>query len=97
MTTSADDILAAARSLPPHEQLEVLKGLAQSLADAFSPLATASAQFWSRRSIDELAREQHVPIVNDVSMLAMPDWPDGEAVDDLVDYVARQREADRGN
>lgn len=91
MTTSVDDILAAARSLPPHEQLDVLKGLAQSLADAFSPLVAASAQFWSRRSIDDLAREQHVPVVNDVAVLAMPDWPEDESVDDLIAFIRRQR------
>lgn len=91
MTTRVEDILEAARSLPPQEQLEVLKGLTQSLADAFSPLATASAQFWSRRSIDDLAREQHVPVVNDVAVLAMPDWPEDESVDELIEYVARQR------
>lgn len=97
MTTSVDDILEAARALPPHEQLEVLKGLAQSLADAFSPLAASSARFWSRRSIDDLAREQQVPVVDDISVLAMPDWPSGEPIDELIDYLARQREADRGN
>jgi hypothetical protein len=46
MTSDVEDILAAARSLPPQEQLEVLRGLAESLAGASSALEAAAAGFW---------------------------------------------------
>jgi hypothetical protein len=42
MTSDVEDILAAARSLPPQEQLEVLHGLAESLASAYPPLEAAA-------------------------------------------------------
>ncbi len=97
MTTRARDILDAARALPPHEQLEVLEGLAQSLASAFSPLATSAAAFWTPRSIEDLAREQQAPVVGDIHMLALPDWPSDESADDLIHYVQDQRSADRAS
>ncbi len=96
MTTDVRDILEAARALPIDEQIELLQGLAQSLAQAFSPLAHATAEFWSHRSIEDIAREQHTPTVTDLRALAMPDWPPEEAADDLISYVRDQRCADRG-
>lgn len=96
MSTQVDDIVRAARSLPLHEQLEVVRVLAQSLAEALSPLASGSATFWTSRSLDELARDQQTPVVSDVESLKMADWPLDEAADDLADYVRHQRDADRG-
>lgn len=96
MTTQVDDIVRAARNLPLHEQLEVMRSLAQSLAEALSPLAASSATFWTSRSLDELARDQLTPVVSDVESLKMADWPLNEAADDFVDYVRHQREVDRG-
>jgi hypothetical protein len=95
MTSDVEDILAAARSLPPQEQLEVLCGLAESLAGASSALEAAAAGFWVPRSLDELAAERHIPIIVDIGALALPDWPDDESVDDLLAYVREQRRADR--
>jgi hypothetical protein len=37
-TRDAQDILAAALALSPQEQLEVLQGLVESLAQTFSPM-----------------------------------------------------------
>lgn len=95
MMTEVEDILKAARSLPPHEQLEVLQGLAQSLGVALSPLASASAAFKANRSLAELIAEQKVQVVNDIRALAMPDWPEDESADDMIAYMRGQRAADR--
>jgi hypothetical protein len=95
MTTDVEDILKAARSLPPHEQLEVMQGLAQSLRMVLSPLASASAAFKANRSLAELIAEQKVPVVSDIQALAMPDWPEDETADDVIAYVRGQRAADR--
>lgn len=95
MTTDAQDVLKAARTLPPHEQFEVLQGLVQSLAQTLSPLAQASNEFWTHKSIDDLAREQHTPNVTDLHNLVMADWPDAESADDLIGYVREQRHADQ--
>jgi hypothetical protein len=98
MSTDAQDILRSARSLPLHEQLEVLQGLAQSLAQAFAPLANASAAFWSQRTIEDLLNERQAPVITDVRSLVMPaesSEPVGETADDLIAYLHAQRQADR--
>ncbi|MGH2515093.1 MAG: hypothetical protein ACRDHP_05500 [Ktedonobacterales bacterium] len=94
MTTNAQDILKAARALPPHEQIEVLQGLARSLAQTLSPLAQGTTEFWTHRSIEDLAREQHTPVITDLHDLVMADWPNNESVDDLIGYIRDQRHAD---
>jgi hypothetical protein len=97
MSTDAQDILRTARSLPLHEQLEVLQGLAQSLAQAFAPLADASAAFWSQRTIEDLLSERRTPVISDVQSLVMPvksSEPPDETADDLIAYIHAQRQAD---
>jgi hypothetical protein len=95
MTTDVQEILSAARSLPPQEQLELLQGLAQLLAQVLSPLAAGSAAFWQRASIDEFTRERHAALVTDLRALAMPDWPADETADDIIEFVREQRRVDR--
>jgi hypothetical protein len=98
MATHAQDVLRSARSLPLREQLEVLQGLAQSLAQAFGPLADASAAFWSQRSINDLLTDRQPPVITDMRSLAMPVEPSeapDETADDLIAYLRAQRQADR--
>ncbi len=96
MTSDVEDILAAARSLPPREQLEVLRGLAESLAATYPPLEVAAAAFWALRSLDELAEERHIPVITDIRALALSDWPEDESADEVIAFVREQRHADRG-
>lgn len=96
MTTAIDDIVAAARSLPRAEQLEVLRRLAESLGGTDPTLESLAAGFWTSRSLDELAAEQQVAAVTDVQTLAMPDWPEEERADEVIAFVREQRQADRG-
>jgi hypothetical protein len=95
MASDVEDILAAVRSLPPQEQQEVLRRLTESLAATSSPMDLAANDFWSMRSVDELAQEQQVAPVTDIRALALPDWPDDESADDLIAYIYGQRHADR--
>lgn len=94
MSANVQNLLDAARSLSSEVQLELLRGLAQSLAQASSPLASASREFWPGRSLDELAQQQGVAPLHDIGALAMPDWPADEPVDDLVAFVRSQRNRD---
>jgi hypothetical protein len=89
-----EDILAAARALPPEEQLAVMRGLMESLAQALSPLTASSAGFWAARPLDELANERGIPVTKDLKALAMPEWPADEAADDIIGYVREQRRLD---
>jgi hypothetical protein len=95
MTADVHEILNAARSLPPQEQLELLQGIAQSLAQTWSPLAAGSAAFWRHATIEELARGHPAALVTDLRSLAMPTWPDDETADDIIEFVREQRHADR--
>ena len=95
MSVDAQKILEAARALPPESQLEILQGLAQSLARSLAPLTSASATFWDSLSLEELASEQHVSPVTDVSALQSSAWPEDESVDEFLAYMYEQRSADR--
>ncbi|HKV85083.1 MAG TPA: hypothetical protein VJN88_11035 [Ktedonobacterales bacterium] len=95
MAANVQELLEAARSLPPDKQIELLHGLAQSLAQVSSPLASASSEFWSRRSLDELAQRQRVTALHDAGSLVMLDWPTDESADDLIAFVRNQRDSDR--
>ena len=94
MTTQAQEILEAARALPPYEQLELLEGLAQSLAQTLSPFSQATNEFWAHRSLEDIEAEQRTPVVTDIFTLAMPEWPRDETADDLIGYIRDQRRAD---
>lgn len=95
MASDVEDILAAVRGLPPQDQREILRRLAESLATTNSPIDLAANDFWSARTVDELAREQRVAPVTDIRTLALPEWPDDESADDLIAYIYAQRHADR--
>jgi hypothetical protein len=95
MSANVDELLEAARSLPPDQQLELLRGLAQSLGQGLSPMAPASAEFWTHRSLGEIAQRQRITAFRDTGAFAMPDWPPDESVDDLIAFVKNQRWSDR--
>ena len=54
-----------------------------------------TGDFWSARSIDDLAREQQVASVADLRTLALPEWPNDESADELMAYIYAQRETYR--
>ncbi|HEY1389789.1 MAG TPA: hypothetical protein VGF38_14710 [Ktedonobacterales bacterium] len=95
MASDVEDILAAVRSLPPREQQEVLRRLAESLVPDETAIDRANETFWMSRSIDEIIREQHIAPIDDLRTLALSDWPEDESVDAFLEYVYGQRRADR--
>jgi|SRR6185312_2452341 len=95
MASDIEDILAAVRSLPPQEQREILRRLAESLVPDEKVIDRANEEFWKSRSIDEIIREQHIAPIYDVRTLAFSDWPNDESVDEFLEYVYSQRRADR--
>lgn len=94
MTTRLQEVIDAARSLSPLQQLEVMQAISQSLAQDY-PHALRSAAFWDSRSIEETGGEQQVQTVTDISSLAVDFWPDEESADDLLGFMAAERRADR--
>lgn len=95
VVANVQELLEAARSLPPDKQLELLQGLAQSLSLTSSPLASASVEFGARRTLDELAQQQGVTAAYDTDALAMPDWSEDESAADLITFLREQRHTGR--
>ena len=94
MSPQLQQVIAAARTLSPRDQLELLQVIAQDLqqADAF---AQASAAFRSPRSLDELIQTRSAPVITDIRSLAVDFWPDDESADDFNQFIAERRRAER--
>lgn len=92
MTIHPQEVIDAARTLSPPEQLEVVQAISQSLAHEY-PYALRSAAFWASRSIEDIAGEQRTPTVTNVGALAADFWPQEESADDLLDFITAQRRA----
>ena len=95
MATDIEDILTAVHSLPPQEQREILRRLAESLVPDEKAINHANENFWKSRSIDEIIHEQHIAPIYDLRTLAFSDWPEDESADEFLTYVYSQRCADR--
>jgi hypothetical protein len=93
MTLELQQVIAAARALPPRDKLELLGVISRDLQKVYA-LTEESAAFWSPRTIDEIAQNQAVPVVSDVRTLAVDFWPEDESADDLSQFIARQRRKD---
>ncbi len=93
MPLELQQVIAAARALPPRDKLELLGVIWRDLQKIYA-LADESAAFWSPRTIDEIAQSQAVPVITDVRTLAVDFWPEDESADDLNQFIARQRRTD---
>ncbi len=93
MTVQLQQVVAAARALPPRDKLELLGIISRDLQKVYA-LAEESAAFWSPRTIDELAQSQAVPEITDVRNLAVDFWPEDESADDLNRFVEHRRRSD---
>jgi hypothetical protein len=81
--------------------IEALEGVAeQSVVELMlkatgRPSASTPEDFWSCRSLEELARTQGVRPVDDLAELTANFWPDDESVDDLIEFVSEDRRRNR--
>ncbi len=50
----------------------------------------AGSEFWTAKTVEELAREQGTPLVSNLATLAI-DWPDDESVDEFLALVREVR------
>ncbi len=94
MTPQLQQVIAAARTLSPHDKLALLEVISRDLQQAYA-VGEEGQAFWSPRSIDEVAQTQAAPAVTDISMLAVDFWPEDESADEFNQFVAGQRRADR--
>lgn len=94
MTAQLEMVIDAARSLPREQQHRLIEALLEQL-NAKPSLEHMSKGFWHPRSIQELAAEQQVRVVEDVKDLVVDFWPKDEAVEDFLTYIYQQRKLDR--
>jgi hypothetical protein len=83
--------------IDPLERLEAVSARALPLIDEKLDigLMEASATFWSPPSLDEVAQKQSAPVITDVHALAVDFWPKAEHADDINQFIAERRHADR--
>lgn len=94
MTAQLQRVLTDARALSAREKLELLQAITQDLQQTYD-LSEAAAQFWKPRSLAETIALQATPVVTNLDDLAADFWPEDETADDINDYIAAQRRADR--
>lgn len=94
MTAQLQRVLTDARALSAREKLELLQAITQDLQQTYN-LSEAAAQFWKPRSLAETIALQATPVVTNLDDLAADFWPEDETADDINDYIAAQRRADR--
>lgn len=82
--TTVDDVRAAARQLPPVEQLQLIQDLLQGIAQSY-PQTGSTIPATVRRA----------PPVTTLDDLVAPFWPEDETADQINDYIGQQRAADR--
>ena len=94
MTLQLQAVLVAARALSPRDKLELLEAISHDLQQSYA-FVDQGATFWSPRSIDEIVQAQAAPVITDIQALAVDFWPEDESADDVNQFIAEQRRADR--
>lgn len=94
MTAQLQQVLMDARALSAREKLELLEAISQDLQQTYD-LNEAATQFWNPRPLAELVALQATPVVINIDDLAADFWPEDETADDINEYIAAQRRADR--
>jgi hypothetical protein len=94
MSPQLQQMIDAVCTLSPREKIELIEAISRDLEQSHG-FAEENGAFWSRRSIDEVARGQAASVITDVRTLAADFWPEDESADDFNQFVAERRHADR--
>jgi hypothetical protein len=81
--TRVDELIAAARTLPPHERLQLIAAVVESLDALGAPPPLSRVR---------TARERLQP-VTDIGDLKAGFWPEDETADAFIAFVRHDREA----
>jgi hypothetical protein len=82
--TTIAEVREAARRLPPIEQFQLIQELLRGLEHGYQQAGDAIP-----------AGVRRAAPVTDLAELAVDFWPEDETADDINDFIARQRAADR--
>ncbi len=94
MSAQLQQVIDAAQTLSARDKLKLLQAIVRDLQHA-DALSEASVAFWSSRSLDEITQMQSAPVVTDIRTLAVDFWPKDETADDINQFIAERRRADR--
>ncbi|MFP4439766.1 MAG: hypothetical protein ACLFVO_21185 [Chloroflexaceae bacterium] len=94
MSTQLHEVITAARELSPRDKLALREILARDLQQTYA-FTGEQAAFWSSRSLDAIAEAQAAPVITDIRTLGVDFWPEDASADDVNQFVAAQRHADR--
>jgi hypothetical protein len=92
-----DDLHTLVEQLDDDESVVALSYLREILDERMGPLAVSYREFASMtdsRSLSEIAREQGVEPIHDLSSLRADFWPEGESVDEFIAEIRELRRQD---
>jgi hypothetical protein len=92
-TTTVQTVVAAAQELSPTEQLEVIQALTRVLQQRYLGTIAPSGADTPTHALPATVRR--TPPVTNLADFAADFWPEEETADDINDYIAQQRTADR--
>lgn len=93
-TTTVQAVVAAAQQLSPIEQFEVIQALTRVLQQRYLNV-TSRSHVTDEPLIALPPTIRRAPLVTDLRSFAADFWPEDETADDVNNYIAQQRVADR--
>lgn len=94
MAIDLQELIGAAQTLSPQEQVELISAVSQFLRRSYEQ-PPSTTDFWQPQSIDQLLQAQAVLPVQDITQLACDESADDEPADEMIAYIYGQRQADR--
>lgn len=90
MDTSLKNLIQAAESLSPSEQIELISAVSHSLQNKY--LNSEHNPFWQSKSLEQLAQEQHIQPISSLNTLASSTlWPENESIEDFLLFLSQER------
>ncbi len=96
MSLQVKNMILEAEALTPTEQLELMTAITELLQNSQQKVTIAN-DFWTPKTLNQLANEQQVNPVQSISDLSSDFWPEEETVDDFNEFIYQQRHDDRIN
>lgn len=91
MSPQVQTIIQEAEELSPNEQMELLSAISEMLQNHHKQSLT----FWKPKTLEQLADEQQIQAIKNISDLKTDFWPEEESIDEFNEYIYKQREEDR--
>lgn len=94
MATHLQQLIGEAQALSPHEQIELISAVSQSLHRNHQHSFSNTA-FWQPTSIEQLIKTQAIRPIQNIMQLPYDDEAEDETADEMVAYIDGQRQLDQ--